>query len=88
MAQRGRLADKTAIVTGAAGGIGRATVEAFLREGAQVVAMDLAAPLARVAFEGDGVIRIACDLADRAAIQAATDEAVSKLGTTGSTPPS
>jgi len=80
MAQRGRLAGKTAIVTGAAGGIGRATVEAFLREGAQVVAMDLAAPLARIAFEGDGVIRIACDLADRAAIQAATDEAVSKLG--------
>lgn len=79
-ARTGRLAGKAAIVTGAAGGIGRATVEAFLREGAMVVAMDLAAPLAAVRFEAAGVIRIACDLADRDAIRAATDEAVAKLG--------
>lgn len=76
----GRLAGKAAIVTGAAGGIGRATVEAFIREGALVVAMDLAGPLAATRFEAAGVIKIACDLADRAAIQAATDEAVSNLG--------
>jgi len=37
----GRLAGKIAIVTGAGSGIGKATVELFRREGAQVVGADL-----------------------------------------------
>ncbi len=36
-----RLADKVAIITGAAGGIGRATAELFVAEGARVVMTDL-----------------------------------------------
>ncbi len=36
-----RLAGKTALVTAAAQGIGRATVEAFLKEGASVIAADI-----------------------------------------------
>jgi NAD(P)-dependent dehydrogenase (short-subunit alcohol dehydrogenase family) len=36
-----RLKDKTCLITGAAGGIGMAMVEAFLAEGATVVATDL-----------------------------------------------
>lgn len=36
-----RLKDKTCLITGAAGGIGMAMVEAFLAEGATVVASDL-----------------------------------------------
>src|SRR5271167_3018723 len=37
----GRLAGKTALMTAAAAGIGRATAEAFAREGARVVATDI-----------------------------------------------
>lgn len=36
-----RLAGKTAVITAAAQGIGRATVEAFLAEGARVIATDI-----------------------------------------------
>lgn len=37
----GRLNGKTALITAAGQGIGRATVEAYLREGAQVIATDI-----------------------------------------------
>jgi 2-keto-3-deoxy-L-fuconate dehydrogenase len=37
----GRLAGKTAVLTAAAAGIGRATAEAFQREGARVIAIDI-----------------------------------------------
>jgi NAD(P)-dependent dehydrogenase (short-subunit alcohol dehydrogenase family) len=37
----GRLAGKVCVITGAAGGIGSATAEAFSREGARVVGVDL-----------------------------------------------
>jgi 2-keto-3-deoxy-L-fuconate dehydrogenase len=37
----GRLAGKKAIITAAAQGIGRATAEAFLAEGAEVIATDI-----------------------------------------------
>ena len=49
-----RLSGKVAVITGAARGIGRATMEVFLAEGARVVATDLdATTLAEVA--GDAV---------------------------------
>lgn len=47
-----RLAGKTAIVTGAAGGIGLEIVRAFCREGATVIAADLAEP------ESDAVLAL------------------------------
>ncbi|WP_291080097.1 SDR family NAD(P)-dependent oxidoreductase, partial [Dietzia sp. UBA5065] len=36
-----RLAEKTAIVTGGAGGIGRGITRAFVKEGASVLAVDI-----------------------------------------------
>lgn len=66
----GRLHGKTAIITAAAQGIGRATVEAFAREGARVWALDIND--ARLADLTDlpGVTTRRLDLRDAAAIAA------------------
>ncbi|HEV7730578.1 MAG TPA: SDR family oxidoreductase [Candidatus Binatia bacterium] len=49
----GRLAGRVAIVTGGAGGIGRATAIALAREGAQVVVADI---------DGDAATRVATEI--------------------------
>jgi 2-keto-3-deoxy-L-fuconate dehydrogenase len=60
------LAGKTALITGAGAGIGRATAEAFLREGARVVATDRdPAALAGLAAE-----QRTLDVTDPAAVRA------------------
>ena len=55
-APAGRFADKTAIISGATFGIGRATAERFAAEGAQLILIDLAAEIDDVAgaLRGDG----------------------------------
>jgi 2-keto-3-deoxy-L-fuconate dehydrogenase len=70
-----RLAGKTAFLTAAAHGIGRATALAFAREGAQVIATDVDdAGLAALACEcGCSTRRL--DVLDGAAIEAAAREA-------------
>lgn len=69
----GRLAGKTAIVTGGAGGIGLATARAFLDEGARVAVVDLeqAQVDAAVASLGAGgsVVGIAADVSDEASVR-------------------
>ena len=51
----GRLEGKSAIVTGAARGIGRAVAVAFAREGADVLGMDIAGPASAITrFEPAG----------------------------------
>jgi NAD(P)-dependent dehydrogenase (short-subunit alcohol dehydrogenase family) len=71
----GRLQDKVAVVTGAARGIGRATVEVFLGEGAQVVATDI--DEAALGDLGERVVAVGGDVSleddARAMIQAAVD---------------
>lgn len=68
-----RLADRTALVTGGSRGIGAVIVEAFAREGADVVfchdcdAEGAAAVTAKVAATGRRVRSAQCDVADPAA---------------------
>ena len=76
----GRLVDKAAIITGAAGGIGGAIAEAFADEGARVIAMDLARPVATTRWRSDRITPLSIDLADRASIAGAFTEAVKRLG--------
>lgn len=67
-----RLKGKTAFVTAAAQGIGRATALAFAAEGAQVYASDLnAAKLAEIV--GPGIRTLVLDVRDTAAVRAAAE---------------
>ncbi|MDT0140578.1 SDR family oxidoreductase [Acidovorax sp. PRC11] len=65
-----RLAGKTAVVTAAGQGIGRATALAMAREGAQVWATDLRADLLATLDGTDGIRTAVLDVLDRAAIDA------------------
>lgn len=66
---------RVAIVTGAASGIGRATMETFAREGARIVAVDMQPVPVR---EGDFAVQ--ADITDPAAVAAFLTEAVARLG--------
>ena len=66
----GRLEGKVAIVTGAASGIGRATAALFRREGARVIAADVAG--------GDDLV--AADAGDEAAVSGLVERAVRDHG--------
>ncbi len=57
----GRIAGRTAIVTGAASGIGRASAELFAAEGARVLAVDR--PGADLAFVSGAITALAQDVA-------------------------
>ena len=72
----GRLEGKTALVTAAAQGIGRASALAFAREGARVVATDLnLEKLQEVAKEGSArIVARKLDATDSAAIDALATE--------------
>ena len=56
-----RLEGRTAVITGAASGIGRATAELFAAEGAKVLAVDR--PGTDLSFSHDAIEGLGCDLA-------------------------
>jgi 2-keto-3-deoxy-L-fuconate dehydrogenase len=71
----GRLDGKTALVTAAGQGIGRATVEAFLREGASVIATDINAEHLAALSALPSCRTLKLDVTDGAAIMQAMQEA-------------
>ncbi|UMR28824.1 SDR family oxidoreductase [Massilia sp. MB5] len=79
------FAKKTAIVTGAANGLGKAIAQCLFKRGAQLVLCDtdqdgvlhLAQALDR---NGERTLALNCDVADSAAAQAAVQQAVRRFG--------
>lgn len=71
----GRLTGKSAVITGAGSGIGRASAMLFAAEGAQLVIVDLSEPAieetAKMVREAGGdVISVAADASDESAVKA------------------
>lgn len=80
-----RFVGKTVIVTGAAGGIGKAAVALFAREGAKIVAVDLKQSplddaLAVAEAAGGEAIAVDADVSNPSDVQRYVDEAVSRFG--------
>ncbi|MFJ3901855.1 SDR family NAD(P)-dependent oxidoreductase [Streptomyces sp. NPDC090025] len=78
----GRLADRVCVITGAASGIGRATAERFVAEGARVVAADLdGARLETLAAElGGAVLPVVGDVSRDADARRMITTAVDRFG--------
>ncbi|BDS05171.1 hypothetical protein NT6N_02110 [Oceaniferula spumae] len=72
-------AGKVAIVTGACGGIGRATAEKLHADGAIVIGMDIN-PAISENLKGEGLSGVVCDITDDAALEAAVDKVVADHG--------
>ena len=82
---RQRFIDKVVVITGATGGVGRATALAFAREGARVAILargqeQLAATQAEVERLGGRGMAIVTDVADAAQIEAAAERTEREFG--------
>lgn len=78
----GILDDKVVLVTGAARGIGKATAEEAVREGAKVVLSDVRDELGEevAASLGDAAAYIHCDVTDEAQVEALVKGTVERFG--------
>lgn len=85
---KGRFEGKTALITGGAKGIGRATVIRFIREGGQATVIDLEPPDSewvlslRAELEGrqDALFYVSADGTDEAAVKAAMSAVHTQVG--------
>lgn len=77
-----RLAGKSALITGAARGIGRAFAEAYVHEGARVAIADIEIDRAREAAVtlGEAAIAVEIDVSDQASIDRAVQETIKAFG--------
>jgi 3-hydroxybutyrate dehydrogenase len=81
-----RLDGKTALITGAASGIGKAIAETYAAAGAKIAIADLNqagadAAAAEIKAKGGQAMGIAMDVSDEAAVEKGTDLAASTFGT-------
>jgi p-cumic alcohol dehydrogenase len=75
-----RFEQKTALVTGAATGIGRAIAEKFASEGANVVIADIKGAEAAASEIGHGALGVKVDVADKASTVSMAAAAVERFG--------
>ena len=75
-----RLAGKTALITGAARGIGQAFAEAYIREGAQIAIADINLDRAQETAAQIGAVAVQMDVADPGSIKAGIAAAIGQLG--------
>jgi NAD(P)-dependent dehydrogenase (short-subunit alcohol dehydrogenase family) len=80
-----RLAEKTVLITGAGSGMGRLAAQLFAREGAQIVAVDVAEPAlqetaASVEAEGGQIAAVPADVSVAANVERAVAEGVRAFG--------
>lgn len=77
-----RLAGKTALITGAARGIGRAFAAAYVAEGARVAIADINISGARATASelGDAAVAVELDVTDQGSIDRAVAQAAAELG--------
>ncbi|WP_253273011.1 SDR family NAD(P)-dependent oxidoreductase [Halomonas sp. PR-M31] len=73
---------KVVVVTGAGQGMGRAIVECFAKEGAQIAALDINQSAAEETAQavGENAIGMACDIADSAAVKKAMAAVIERFG--------
>ena len=76
------FSDRTAIVTGAAGNLGRAVAAALSSRGAKLALFDVNSEALEAAYPGQGDARLKCavDLLDKAALAASVAETAATLG--------
>jgi len=75
------ISGASALVTGGASGLGKASAQALAAEGATVCVVDMNEAAAKQVAADNGAIAIGCDVGDSAAVDAAFARCESELGT-------